>query len=33
MVYAWASLVSIVVADLYIHLLGLGVLSDPQILV
>jgi len=32
MVYAWASLVSIVVADLYIHLLGLGVLSDPQIL-
>jgi hypothetical protein len=31
MVYAWASLVSIVVADLYIHLLGLGVLSDPQI--
>ncbi|MEX1168784.1 MAG: succinate dehydrogenase [Chloroflexota bacterium] len=31
MVYAWASLVSIVVADLYIHLLGLGILSDPQI--
>jgi hypothetical protein len=31
MVFAWASLVSVVVADLYVHLLGLGVLSDPQI--
>ena len=31
MVWAWASLVSVVVADLYIHLLALGVLSDPAI--
>ena len=29
MVWAWASLASVVIADLYIHLLGLGVLSDP----
>jgi hypothetical protein len=31
MVWAWASLVSVVVADLYIHLLGLGALADPAI--
>jgi len=31
MVYAWASLVSIVIADLYVHLLALGVLSDPAL--
>ena len=31
MVWAWASLVSIVVADLYIHLLAQGVLVDPAI--
>lgn len=31
MVWAWASLVSVVVADLYIHLLALGVLPDPVI--
>ena len=31
MVWAWASLFSIVVADLYIHLLSLGVLTDPAI--
>jgi len=30
-VWAWASLVSIVVADLYIHLLAQGVLVDPAI--
>ena len=31
MVWAWASLISVVVADLYIHLLALGVLADPAI--
>ena len=31
MIWAWASLVSVVVADLYVHLLALGVLADPQI--
>ena len=31
MVWAWASLVSIVVADVYIRLLALGVLTDPAI--
>ena len=31
MVWAWASLVSVVVADLYIHMLSLGVLTDPAI--
>ena len=31
MVLAWASLFSVVVADLYIRLLALGVLSDPAI--
>ena len=31
MIWAWASLVSVVVADLYIHLLALGVLADPAI--
>jgi hypothetical protein len=31
MIWAWASLVSIVVADLYIHLLAQGVLTDPAI--
>jgi hypothetical protein len=31
MVWAWASLVSVVVADLYVHLLALGVLADPAI--
>ena len=31
MVWAWASLFSIVIADLYIHLLSLGVLTDPAI--
>jgi len=31
MVFAWASLVSIVVADLYIHALSLGVISDPVV--
>jgi hypothetical protein len=31
MVWAWASLVSVVVADMYIHLLALGVLTDPAI--
>jgi hypothetical protein len=31
MVYAWASLVSVVVADLYIHLLAMGLLTDPAI--
>ena len=31
MIWAWASLVSIVVADLYIHALALGVLTDPAI--
>jgi hypothetical protein len=31
MVFAWASLISIVVADLYIHALGLGLISDPAI--
>ena len=31
MVWAWASLVSVVVADLYIHMLSLGVLVDPAI--
>jgi len=31
MAWAWASLVSVVTADLYIHLVALGVLSDPQI--
>ncbi len=32
MVWAWASLVSVVVADLYVHLLSLGILTDPAIL-
>jgi hypothetical protein len=31
MVWAWASLISIVVADFYIHLLAHGVLTDPAI--
>ena len=31
MVYAWASLISVVVADLYIHMLAMGVLTDPAI--
>jgi hypothetical protein len=31
MVWAWASLVSVVAADFYVHLVALGVLSDPQI--
>jgi hypothetical protein len=31
MVWAWASLVSIVVADFYIHLLAHGVLTDPAL--
>jgi hypothetical protein len=31
MAWAWASLISVVVADLYIHLFALGVLSDPAI--
>jgi hypothetical protein len=31
MVWAWASLISIVVVDIYIHLLALGVLTDPAI--
>jgi hypothetical protein len=31
MIWAWASLISIVVADLYIHALALGVLTDPAI--
>jgi hypothetical protein len=31
MVWAWASLVSVVVADLYVHLIALGVLTDPAI--
>lgn len=31
MVFAWASLTSVVVADLYVRLLALGVLADPQI--
>jgi hypothetical protein len=31
MVWAWASLVSVVVADFYIHLLANGVLTDPAI--
>lgn len=31
MIWAWASLVSVVVADLYIRLLALGVVTDPQI--
>ena len=31
MVLAWASLFSVVIADLYIRLLALGVLSDPAI--
>ena len=31
MVLAWASLISIVVADLYIHALGLGLIADPAI--
>jgi hypothetical protein len=30
MVWAWASLISVVVADIYIHLLALGV-TDPAI--
>ena len=29
MALAWASLISIVIADLYIHALGLGLISDP----
>ena len=31
MVWAWASLVSVVVADFYVHLLAHGVLTDPAI--
>jgi len=31
MIWAWASLVSVVLADLYVRLLALGVLTDPQI--
>jgi hypothetical protein len=31
MIWAWASLVSIVVVDIYIHLLAMGVLADPAI--
>lgn len=31
MVFAWASLFSVVVADLYVRLLALGFLADPQI--
>ena len=31
MVFAWASLISIVIADMYIHALGLGLIADPAI--
>ena len=31
MILAWASLVSVVVADLYVHLLALGIVVDPAI--
>lgn len=31
MIWAWASLVSVVAADVYIHLVSLGVLTDPAI--
>ena len=31
MVWAWASLISIVVADFYIHMLAHGVITDPAI--
>ncbi len=31
MIWAWASLVSVVLADLYVHLLALGLLADPTI--
>ena len=31
MAWAWASLVSVVIADLYIRLLAIGVLTDPAI--
>jgi hypothetical protein len=29
--WAWASLISVAVADLYVHLLAMGVLADPAI--
>jgi hypothetical protein len=29
--WAWASLVSVAVADLYVRLLAIGVLTDPAI--
>ena len=31
MAFAWASLVSVVVADFYVHLLALGVVTDPTV--
>jgi hypothetical protein len=31
MLFAWASLISVVIADLYIHLLALGIVVDPAI--
>lgn len=31
MIFAWASLISVALADLYVRLLALGVLTDPQI--
>jgi hypothetical protein len=30
-VWAWASLISVVVADIYVRALGLGIISDPAI--
>jgi hypothetical protein len=30
-VWAWASLISVVVADVYVRLLGLGIITDPAI--
>jgi hypothetical protein len=31
MAWAWSSLISVTLADLYVRLMALGVLVDPQI--